>query len=1002
MVKTIREIIDMMEDAADNDDFGGLYAAAKEIKDASLREEVESAIAEYEESDTPVDETYSIVTSDYLDYYMYEDNTENLTEGKKITEGIDDKVYEVADRIAKSIQESGVDRISMEELNEMISNSCEELGVKEYDDLEADVRGILSYRGYETDFETGEIIALEESIDVEHAKKWAKNMDKAKEKGEFDIDHASAEGAAYSDKKTEGRKKISPEDEAHFNDEIDKVARQEIEDKLKNDKKEPDEEIEKELDKVEEDKSMNPSDICNWVKNSIDALVDESATCCEYKLDSDLSIFCGWSDGFDEDEEEAIHSKEEPSWCICVGIKSNHEYMKTDFDMLTMPYEEDGEVWDTSMTVGEDGISESDAQWYIDQYNEIRKSLDAGEIMLESKKEEGIETRELVSFDEIDNMMYNATDYADLYEASSYIENNSLRVDVENLIGQCEDDGDDVEVAYSVVTSDLLDMYSNDENVAELKVMNKVTEGADTLDNSDEEDLATLLFTEAFEGCSIDKDGKADYYELQTLEEIRDWYDESVTEELYSKAKRIVEKVLNEVKFYKDSESHDTYIELNDNHTLWEIEIPEDINNDEFDMVYSDIVTVTAGDFEEETGTKLYLVGRMGRHACVEANLQNALRYNELKEVQEKLEKEVISKANAYLNGEGLDESKKITESKSDYSEMLSFATQLASALKSKGFKVKVNGEDNYVNINPVRDGAEMGVTVYLGEENGQFDFEENTVGLGGDTISDNTVYPIYVSGWDYEIGAPSGSPKVGEEVYAVFKETANTTVDEVVEIIEKSFDTEGPVNESKKITESEEVDMDTFIGNLETALKDNGYTANLVDVDGEGGIYDLSPRKGKYALGLMIYKGGEDSSAGFEEDTVGLGGDGDDEVVYPIYIDGWDDETATPMGKAIPGKEVYAMFKEINNVTIDEVIDAINKSFEAVMNKGEKVTESKSIVDEFKDYCNDLGINPDKKSSINRFLGDYGKNYVSRDGVASFDTEMAKVEKELKAGLNK
>lgn len=733
MVKTIREIIDMMEDAADNDDFGGLYAAAKEIKDASLREEVESAIAEYEESNTPVDETYSIVTSDYLDYYMYEDNTENLTEGKKITEGIDDKVYEVADRIAKSIQESGVDRLSMEELNEMISNSCEELDVKEYDDLEADVRGILSYRGYETDFETGEIIALEESIDVEHAKKWAKNMDKAKEKGEFDIDHASAEGAAYSDKKTEGKKKLSPEDEEHFNNEIDKVARQEIEDKLKNDKKEPDEEIEKELDNIKE-----------------------------------------------------------------------------------------------------------------------------------SKKEERIETKELVSFQEIDDMMYNATDYADLYEASSYIENNSLRVDVENLIGQCEDDGDEVEVAYSIVTSDLLDMYSNDENVAELKVMNKVTEGADTLDNSDEEDLATLLFTEAFEGCSIDKDGKADYYELQTLEEIQDWYDESVTEELYNKAKRIVEKVLNEVKFYNDSESHTAYIELNDNHTLWEIEIPEDINSDEFDMMYSDIVSKAAEDFKEETGTSLFLVGRMGRHACVEANLQNALRYNELKEVQEKLEKEVIEKANAYLNGEGLDESKKITEGKSDYSEMLSFATQLASALKSKGFKVKVNGEDNYVNINPVRDGAEMGVMVYLGEEDGEFGFEENTIGLGGDTISDNTVYPIFKEGWDYEIGAPSGSPKVGEEVYAVFKETASTTVDEVVEVIEKSFDTEGPVNESKKIT------------------------------------------------------------------------------------------------------------------------------------------ESKSIVDEFKDYCNDLGINPDKKSSINRFLGDYGKNYVSRDGVASFDTEMAKVEKELKAGLNK
>lgn len=143
--------------------------------------------------------------------------------------------------------------------------------------------------------------------------------------------------------------------------------------------------------KIEEDKNLSASEIQKWVLESIETLTTTDYTCCEYKLDDDLSLFCGWSDGYDEDDEGMIHSKNNPTWGINVGIKCNHDYMKTDFDYLNAPYDEEtGEVWDTSMTLDEGGISESDAQWYIDQYNEIRKSLDAGEIVLESKKiEEG-------------------------------------------------------------------------------------------------------------------------------------------------------------------------------------------------------------------------------------------------------------------------------------------------------------------------------------------------------------------------------------------------------------------------------------------------------------------------------------------------------------------------------------------------------------------------------------------------------------------------------------
>lgn len=75
-----------------------------------------------------------------------------------------------------------------------------------------------------------------------------------------------------------------------------------------------------------------------------------------------------------------------------------------------------------------------------------------------------INEEEEYSFQEIISRMENATDYSELYDAASLIKNDDLRVDVEQLIGQCEDDSDDVEVAYSVACTDALDAYVNELN----------------------------------------------------------------------------------------------------------------------------------------------------------------------------------------------------------------------------------------------------------------------------------------------------------------------------------------------------------------------------------------------------------------------------------------------------------------------------------------------------------------------------------------------------------
>lgn len=136
------------------------------------------------------------------------------------------------------------------------------------------------------------------------------------------------------------------------------------------------------------DKVLDVNRIKNWAEKSVKWLVEQDEGCCEYKLDNDLSIFCGWSDGYDP-ADDGIKPKEDLTFRINIGIKGNHEYMKTDYDWLVAPYDDKtGDVWDTDITVSSEGVSDDDIQWLINQYKEIRQALDDNDIMLENYEDE--------------------------------------------------------------------------------------------------------------------------------------------------------------------------------------------------------------------------------------------------------------------------------------------------------------------------------------------------------------------------------------------------------------------------------------------------------------------------------------------------------------------------------------------------------------------------------------------------------------------------------------
>lgn len=102
-------------------------------------------------------------------------------------------------------------------------------------------------------------------------------------------------------------------------------------------------------------------------------------------------------------------------------------------------------------------------------------------------------------------------------------------------------------------------------------------------------------------------------------------------------------KIIKDHIYYSD---HRKYIELSDNHTLWNIENNKFPSDDSAADEYNTQVEAAFETFKDETGVDLLALGRSGRHICVELNYANALKYSEFVGKQQELEKTVIDAMN--------------------------------------------------------------------------------------------------------------------------------------------------------------------------------------------------------------------------------------------------------------------------------------------------------------------------------------------------------------------
>ena len=114
---------------------------------------------------------------------------------------------------------------------------------------------------------------------------------------------------------------------------------------------------------------MTEKELARRLESAVLWLVKEDCGCVTIDLGGCLAVCVGWSDGFDEHDASVIHASDDKSWAICAAIKVwTSDDMRTDLDWINMPYNEDGDVWDTTLSIAPNENYKSTAHWFLKEY----------------------------------------------------------------------------------------------------------------------------------------------------------------------------------------------------------------------------------------------------------------------------------------------------------------------------------------------------------------------------------------------------------------------------------------------------------------------------------------------------------------------------------------------------------------------------------------------------------------------------------------------------------
>ena len=116
--------------------------------------------------------------------------------------------------------------------------------------------------------------------------------------------------------------------------------------------------------------------LATWIRDLIEAAKDDQSFCIAWFKETEeapFSIIGGWMEGFSEDYSDILCiSKSNPKYAMCVKIAVNEgPYAYTDFEIMNMPLDKNGEVDNTCIALDLDEDVYGMAQFFKTEWERI-------------------------------------------------------------------------------------------------------------------------------------------------------------------------------------------------------------------------------------------------------------------------------------------------------------------------------------------------------------------------------------------------------------------------------------------------------------------------------------------------------------------------------------------------------------------------------------------------------------------------------------------------------
>lgn len=121
-------------------------------------------------------------------------------------------------------------------------------------------------------------------------------------------------------------------------------------------------------------KEMQTKQLSQWLKDSVNWLIDHQEGCGTYKLDDHLAVCVGWSGGYsDEPDESVIQATDDLTYAIDAAIKVwTSDSMRTDLDYINAPYYENGDVIDIGISISKNEDYDKLAEYFLKEYEGLK------------------------------------------------------------------------------------------------------------------------------------------------------------------------------------------------------------------------------------------------------------------------------------------------------------------------------------------------------------------------------------------------------------------------------------------------------------------------------------------------------------------------------------------------------------------------------------------------------------------------------------------------------